>query len=189
MAETLQQFPGVVVADDAAEYEARACGALMPDGLWHGWIEFVPVEDGDPIRSPRETTQPNRADAAYWASGLSRVYLEGALRRARSSPVAVPTAEPAPPIFDAPAPSSVKPAALSPSSILDPFSVFEKGEGLLRQELSAMSAWHLVNIVLDYELSDLPVEELNRLPAARLINLIVSAVRDSTKAVHARRRI
>ena len=52
-----------------------------------------------------------------------------------------------------------------------------------------MSSWHLVNIVLDYELSDLPVEELNRLPAARLINLIVGAVRDSSETAHARRRI
>jgi len=178
MAETLQHYPGVVVAADAAEYEARACGAQMADGLWHGWIEFVPVGDGPPLRSPRETTQPNRADAVYWASGLSRIYLEGALRRARSSPVAVPVTEPAPPIFAEPAPSSSKPAALTPSAILDPYSVYEKGEALLRQELSALSAWHLVNIVLDYDLSGLPVEALNRMPALKVINLIVAAVRD-----------
>ena len=44
-------------------------------------IEFVPVHGGTPLRSSRETTQPNKADAEYWASGLTMVYLEGALER------------------------------------------------------------------------------------------------------------
>ena len=38
--------------------------------------------------------------------------------------------------------------------MLNPFSVYEKGEPLLRKQLGALSAWHLVNIVLAYELSD-----------------------------------
>jgi hypothetical protein len=198
MAETLQQYPGTIVADDGTEYEARVCASPMPDGLWQGWIEFVPVEeaedaedagDGGPIRSPRETTQPNRTDALYWASGLSRVYLEGALRRARAKPVAVPVAEAPPPIFEEPKPGLSSPAVgVAPSSILNPFSLYEKGEALLRQELSAMSTWHLVNIVLDYELSDEPVEVLNRKASTALINLIVSAVRNSTRETSRARR-
>jgi hypothetical protein len=180
MAETLQQYPGTIAADDGTEYEARACAASMDDGLWQGWIEFVPVGDGGPIRSPRETTQPNRADAVYWASGLSRIYLEGALSRARAKPVVVPVTEAPPPIFAEPKPGVSSPAVgAAPSSILNPFSVYEKGETLLRQELSAMSTWHLVNIILDYELSDEPVEALNRKASTALINLIVSAVRAS----------
>ncbi len=104
MAETLQRYVDSVVDDAGREFEARACGAEMPDGLWHGWIEFIPIGLGAPIRSPRETTQPNRTDAVYWASGLSRVYLEGALRRAQMGPIViVPSASPRP-IFDAPAP-------------------------------------------------------------------------------------
>ena len=35
-----------------------------------------------PIATGRETTQPNRTDTEYWATGLSEVYLEGALQRA-----------------------------------------------------------------------------------------------------------
>jgi len=180
MAETLQQYPGTIAADDGTEYEARVCASPMPDGLWQAWIEFVPIGDGGPIRSPRETTQPNRLDAVYWANGLSRIYLEGALRRARAKPIVVPMAETPPPIFAEPKPGVSSPAVgAAPSSVLNPFSVYEKGEGLLRQELSAMSTWHLVNIVLDYELSDEPVEALNRMAAPTLINLIVSAVRSS----------
>jgi hypothetical protein len=74
----------------------------MRGGLWQGWIEFLPA-DGAPVRSPRETTQPNRKDAIYWATGLTPVYLEGSLRRAqdtltRPSPRSVLTA-----LFDSPA--------------------------------------------------------------------------------------
>ena len=56
--------------------------------------------------------------------------------------------------------------------------MYAKGEALLRRQLGALSAWHLVNIVIDYGLSDEPDEALNRLPAATLIEIIVSGVRD-----------
>jgi hypothetical protein len=82
MAELLLEFPDAVTDDSGVVYRAQACGAPMTDGLWEGWIEFVPLEGGTPIRTPRETTQPNRVDAVYWATGLSPVYLEGALTRA-----------------------------------------------------------------------------------------------------------
>ena len=66
-----------------------------------------------------------------------------------------------------------------PNSVLNPFSVYRKGEGLLRDQLRALSSWHLVNIILDHELTEIPVEELNRMMAGELIELIVSAVRAS----------
>jgi hypothetical protein len=175
MAETLLSFQTHVVGPDGTRYEARACGAPFAGGNWQGWIEFVPVGGGPPVRTPRETTQPNRADTIYWASGLSPVYLEGALERALSSPRVVPEpVSPQPAIFDGPAPASVSNADLI--SVLDPFSVYEKGEALLRRQLGALSAWHLVNIVRDYKLSDDDPVVLNRMPAADLIELIVSRV-------------
>jgi len=155
VAETLLQFQEHVIADGTV-YEARACGAPMPGGTWQGWIEFIPLNGGQPVRSPRETTQPNRADTVYWATGLTPVYLEGALRRALEPPlvVSVPPTQPA--VFDGPAPSTVVSSAdMVPTSVLDPFSVYEKGEALLRRQLAALSAWHLVNIALEYELTDL----------------------------------
>jgi hypothetical protein len=57
-------------------------GAEMPDGLWHAWIEFAAEGGGELLATSRETTQPNRTDAVYWATGLTHVYLEGALTRA-----------------------------------------------------------------------------------------------------------
>jgi hypothetical protein len=176
MAEVLVEF-GDPVADQSGKlYTARACGSEMDDGLWQGWIEFVPSGAGEPLRSGRETTQPNRADAVYWATGLTYVYLEGALQRALNPLVRHAQREIAPPAFDGPAPS-VDVAPGSVESVLNPFSVYRKGEALLRRQLSALSAWHLVNIIRDYELSDLTVEELNATAAADLVELIVSAVR------------
>src|SRR5439155_22357974 len=71
--ETLHQWSTPVAAPDGSFYEARACGSLVTGGTWHGWIEFVPLDGGGAVRSQRETTQPNRTDTAYWATGLTEV--------------------------------------------------------------------------------------------------------------------
>jgi len=170
MAEVFVQFATPVAARDGTVYRAQACGAPNADRMWEGWIEFLPVGGGPPVRSPRETTQPNRSGAAYWATGLTPVYLEGALHRALH-PLVVKRVEPAQPVFDAPAPYRVH-------AILDPLSVYAKGgEVRLRQELGALSPLHLVNIINAYHLSDQPPTTLNRLAAATLLEMIVAGVR------------
>lgn len=176
MAEVLAEYPDVVITDGENRYIARACGAAVPSGQWQGWVEFVDLATGHALRSGRETTQPNRVDAIYWATGLTPVYLEGALQRALH-PLTRPVARPTPgPAFDGPAPDSI-PQRPPVESILNPFSVYRKGEELLRRQLSAFSVWHLVNIILDYRLSDLPEAALNAMSARDLIELIVVAVR------------
>jgi hypothetical protein len=84
MPEVLCEFQAPVTASDGTVFRARAWGDKMRDGTgrWHGWVEFVPSNDGPAIQTPRETTQPDKTDTAYWASGLTPHYLEGALRRA-----------------------------------------------------------------------------------------------------------
>ena len=158
----------------------------MADGMWQGWIEFDPTGDGEPIRSQRETTQPNRKDTEYWASGLTPVYLEGALGRALGGPVRVQGTDMRAPAFDRPAPSAVIEPATADApvrSVLDPFSVYAKGEALLRKQLAALSTWHLVNIVREYALSEESVDVLNRLPAAALIETIVRGVREGNETI------
>jgi hypothetical protein len=176
MAEVLVEFAQPVEDGDGNSYTARACGSEMPDGRWQGWIEFVPVGTGQPLRSSRETTQPNHNDVVYWATGLTYVYLEGALRRALNPLVRPIDRDVAPPIFDEPAPHN-EVASGSVDSVLNPFSVIRKGEPLLRRQLAALSGWHLVNIIRDYRLSDENAADLNRLPPAELVELIVAAVR------------
>jgi hypothetical protein len=178
MAEVLVEFPDAIVSENV-RYHAHPCGAPLPDGTWQGWLEFVPIGGGPPIRTGRETTQPNRTDALYWATGLTGVYLEGAFQRALN-PLVVHHVEIDTPVFDKPAPiaHATVPAATTPDAVLDPFAVYEKeGEGLLRGQLAALAAWHLVNIVQHYHLSDEPLPALNRLSPAALIERIVAAVR------------
>ena len=83
MSEVLVQFAELVTDENGRRYLARACGAQMAgDTRWQGWVEFVPIGGGAPVASSRETTQPNRTDTVYWATGLTPIYLEGALQRA-----------------------------------------------------------------------------------------------------------
>ena len=82
-------------------------------------------------------------------------------------------------VYDEPAPPSVpiaeRVAEVEP--VLDPFSVYAKGEDLLRRRLGALSPRHLRAIILGYELIDAGGGDLNGLSAAELIALIMTAVR------------
>jgi hypothetical protein len=183
MAEILAEFPGHTVGDDGVVYRAQAAGGTMPDGRWEGWIEFVPVAGGPPVRTPRETTQRTLDDAVYWATGITTVYLEGALSRALK-PLVQEAAAPSEPAFDEPAPSIVRAVEVPVTeAIVDPFEVYENGEAMLRRKLTALGADHLVNIIVAYNLSDEPVSTLVELSASTLIEIIVGAVR-----VHSVRR-
>ena len=182
MAETLLRYQQPVAGPDGTLYEARACGSPMPGGTWQGWIEFVPLDGGEPVRSGRETTQPNRVDTAYWATGVSPVYLEGALKRALAGPTEIVLEHVPPPLFSGPAAPTSVTTQPGTTAVLDPFSVFEKGEPLLRKQLGALSAWHLVNIIVAYELSDAGAPALSTLPAAALIDTIISGVRKELNA-------
>ena len=84
MSEVLVKFDEPIMNQRGAMYFAEAVGRQREDdGLWEGWLEFEPLDALDRrIASERETTQPNRVDLEYWAQGLSRVYLQGALARA-----------------------------------------------------------------------------------------------------------
>jgi len=83
MPEVLVLFDEPMSDTDGALYYAQAVGRQREDGLWEGWLEFSPRGGGGIVRkSPIETTQPNRDALLYWATGLERVYLEGALERA-----------------------------------------------------------------------------------------------------------
>ena len=176
MAEVLVEFAEAVTSEDGKNYTARACGSAMPDGKWQGWLEFVPLGAGEPVRSSRETTQPNRTDTEYWATGLTYVYLEGALHRALNRPVR-PIPKPiAPPHFDRPA-EGFAIRGETTESVLDPFSVYRKGEALLRRQLSALAGWHLVNIIRRYELSDEDPALLSAREPVQLVEMIIDGVR------------
>ena len=74
------------VSDERGTFHARAMARERPDGTWEGWLEFVPAETDGSRRyaTPIETRQHDRVTMERWASGLTAVYADGALARART---------------------------------------------------------------------------------------------------------
>jgi hypothetical protein len=175
MAEVVVRFTELVQDETGTSYQAQASGAKGSDGLWEGWIEFI-GGDGQALRTPRETTQPNRDALVYWAEGLSATYLEGALHRALDAllepTVRVAMSESS--IFSSPAttrPAAVASAPVQP--VLDPFSTFAQGEHVLRQQLSALSRDHLLAIIDGYRL---PIETRPSASDRELVEDIVQTI-------------
>jgi hypothetical protein len=179
MAETLTRFDTPIRDRRGRLYDAKACGRERDDRLWEGWVEFESRDQGPVLRTSRETTQPNLQDLKYWASGLTPVYLEGALDRTLSAPPSRGAQAVSPPAFDGPAERPVSPRSRTGDAILNPFSVYEKSPDLLAQELTALRGWHLRQIIRDYELVDDEEDvQLEKLSEPQLGSLILRRVRE-----------
>jgi hypothetical protein len=177
MAQVVFAFSDVIRTTDGTSYTVTACGRERSDGTWEGWLEFAPDDLSPVLRTRRETTQPNLTDLRYWTTGLTPVYLEGALARALEVPPPAPTtAIPETPAYDSPAPSATIEEPIE-HPILDPFSVFAKGEDLLRQQLHALSERHLRVILRAYHLIGPGEIDLMTLSETELVALILSGVR------------
>jgi hypothetical protein len=180
VAHVLLTYRTQLTTTDGRIYTPRACGRERDDATWEGWLEFVPDDGTDVIRSARETTQPNITDLEYWATGLTPVYLEGAFTRAVTPSPTIEAAENPLPAYDGPKPAldaDVPTSAPSRDPVLNPFSVYAKGEGLLRRQLAALSARHLRTIISAFALADERTMDLDVLSEPELIALIVVGVR------------
>lgn len=153
MPEVLVVFDAQLTSADERRWIAQACGGVADENLWEGWIEFLPLEaDESPIRTPRETEQPNRNDLMYWAQGLTAVYLDGALGRAlKAQGVSSPRRIAARPAFDGPARTIYESTGQSiPRAILDPFEVYQQGEDVLIAQLGALDTPRLRDLAVAY---------------------------------------
>lgn len=177
MVEVLVNYEGKVSDQDGLSYSAQACGRPLSDDLWEGWIEFVPEDGSETLRTRRETTQPNREDLEYWASGLELVYLEGALRRAltperKSDTAAVPAEAP---VYEAPAPDSHHEHA-GPHAALDPFKIHAaQGDEVLRRQLAALESWQLRNVAIVH--TSVTESEAEGMDRQQLASAILKTVR------------
>lgn len=177
MAEVFAAFDAPV-SDELGEYRAQAVGRRAEDGMWEGWVEFIPVDGStEVLATPVESRQPEREHLAYWATGLTPVFLEGALHRARR-PVKVRVRTVELPATDAPAP---RPATVSrvmppgPEPVLDPFEIGGRNIDQLRQELHALNRPRLLNIISAFELNP-GREDLSWMTDHQLVHFIVVAV-------------
>jgi hypothetical protein len=161
--EILVVYPAIVESSDGREHVARACGRARVDERWEAWLEFEPRGGGATIRTRAETTQLDRAALLAWATGISRVYLEGAVERAApGGPGSAPVETPTP----------ARPTA-EPEGVLDPFEVHAHGQSLLRRHLEGLSASHLRHIARAHDM--LESGALDRLTPEELVDLVVEA--------------
>ena len=174
MAEVLVDYETPVVYGEET-YQARAVGRAA-DHMWEGWLEFIPRSGGDAVITGVESTQPERDHLVYWATGLTPVYLEGALTRALRPPtVRVRVIEE--PVSDAPAPRVLSRTVVAPGpdAVLDPFAIGARSLDVLRQELSALNRPRLRNIIEAYDLTPAG-EDLAWMSDHQLETFIVTAV-------------
>jgi hypothetical protein len=156
MAEVLHTFD-TLVGDALGQYQPQAVGRLADDNMWEGWLEFFPTDgSGEVLVSSVESRQPEREHLVYWSTGLSPVYLEGALARARRAVTAHVRASDVP-YSNAPKPrhhvTVARSARSVPEPVLDPFEIGSRSLDLLRQELGALNRPRLLNIIAAFDLN------------------------------------
>ena len=177
MAEVLVSFDEPI-RDSVGEYHARAVGRQAEDGMWEGWLEFVPIDGSTQVLvTGVESRQPEFEHLSYWATGLTRVYLEGALHRART-PVTVRVRSVELPISQTPAPRQVTVTRVvppGPEPVLDPFEIGGRSLDILRQELGALNRPRLLNIITAYDLNPVGAD-VSWMSDAQLVHFIVVAV-------------
>lgn len=177
MAEVFTSFD-TPVRDELGDYHARAVGRQGDDGMWEGWLEFTPMNgESEVIVGGIESRQPERHDLAYWATGLTPVFLEGALRRART-PVTVRVRTVELPASSAPAPRTVTTTRVvppGPEPVLDPFEIGARSLDILRQELAALNRPRLLNIIRAFELNPTN-DDVEWMSDRQLVHFIVTAV-------------
>ncbi|MGI8509270.1 MAG: hypothetical protein ACR2MQ_08100 [Gemmatimonadaceae bacterium] len=179
MSEVLVQFDEPQPAADGRIFIAQVNGQRVSDGLWEAWIEFYPNEGGEPVSTRRETEQLTRGDLRFWAAGLTRAYLSTALARALSPARATASRD------------SLRPGAMwsdehmvldtnrvhSTPAALDPMETYRcGGEYRLRQELRALDAKQLRDVIAAYDIPEIDVHDVVRTFEDALAERVVAAV-------------
>jgi hypothetical protein len=174
MAEVLRSFDEQIQHGQIT-YRPRVIGRHADDGMWEGWLEFIPVDgSAKVVVSAVESRQPERSHLEYWAQGLTPVYVEGALERALH-PITVRAKAVELPVSNEPAPRVVAVPYTGPRPILDPFDVGRRSLEVLRQELHALGRARLLHIIGAYHLNS-GNAELSTMTDEELIALIVVRV-------------
>jgi hypothetical protein len=176
MAEVLRSFDDPVT-DQLGRYHARVVGRHAEDKMWEGWLEFEPIgRKGDVVVGPVESRQPEREHLAYWAGGLTPIFVEGALRRAQN-PLVVRTRVVEEAMSDHPAPRMVTgpPREVKPEAVLNPFEVGGRNLDILAQELRALNRPRLLNIIAAFDLNP-SKQDIAWMSDAQLVRFIVVAV-------------
>lgn len=175
MAEVLRSFDEPI-QHASGMYHPRVVGRLADDGMWEGWLEFVPFdkEGRKVIVSAVESRQPERAHLEYWAQGLTPVYVEGSLERALH-PISVRVRAAELPESGGPAARVVTVTSGGLRPILDPFEVGARSLDILGQELRALGRERVLQIIAAYNLTSSD-SNLSQMSDEQLVRLAVASV-------------
>ena len=166
MSELIADLELRVVEQNGREYFVNVAAEPTADGRWAAWLEFVPLDDTEPLLTDTETYQASREDVTYWASTLSEVFVQGAFARAKAETEFLERRAVATPTHPL--------VALDTPSALDPFAVFRLGKAMLQSRLLPLTRTELLTIISDYDLNPAQLS-LARLTTAQLVTFIVTA--------------
>jgi hypothetical protein len=165
MSEVIANLDYTVVDRSGREYYVNVAGEPTGDAQWEAWLEFVPLDDTDPLLTDTETTQLTRSAVAHWAATLSETYVQGAFDRATMDE-ARRIARTASPVFDE--------VPLGSAAVIDPFESIRLGNDVLRTQLFPLARAELLTIISSHNLNPAGVS-LVRLSTSQLITFIVTA--------------
>jgi hypothetical protein len=190
MSDILVQFDEPQLSADGRMFIAEVRGQRLPSGLWEAWIEFQPRIGGEPVRTAPETEQLSRGDLRFWAAGITRAHLADALEEAldaedgvglqrRSGARNSARSMPQKPALDTNLVRNEPP-------VLDPIALYQRsGEYTLRQELRALDAPQLADIIAAFGIDEMDVTDLARTYEDALAERIVAGVQHRVDSSHA----
>jgi hypothetical protein len=168
MSELIADLPYGITNTNGDEFYVSVAGEPRVDGRWDGWLEYVPLDDSEPLLTPTETTQATRAALAYWAEALTRTYVQGAFDRAvRATPDITMRG------VDRAIPGVV--ATTPVTELPDPFQLFATGAATMRARLSTLPRSALLDVVAEFGLNPAG-KSLSWLTDHQLVTFIVTAV-------------
>ena len=165
MSEVIANLDYTVVDQSGRQYYVNVAGETTGDAQWEAWLEFLPLDDTDPLLTDTETAQATRSAVAHWASTLSETYVQGAFDRATLD-AARRVARTASPVFDE--------VLLASTAVIDPFESIRIGKDVLRAQLLPLTRAELLTIISSHNLNPARVS-LVRLSTSQLITFIVTA--------------
>ena len=177
MSEVIAELPYRLLDEDGGEYYVSVGAEPRMDGAWEAWLEYMPVDESDPLLTPTETTQHTRADIVRWAETLSEIYVQGAFSRAVSATSDVlPGLRERISVAEAAAEAAIDAAR---AEVPDPFELYENGRPAMRLRLGGLPRATLLQIISEFGLNPAG-KSLSWLSRNQLVTFIVTAVEVQT---------
>ena len=176
MSEIVADLPYRVIDTDGDEYLVSVVAEVRVDGRWEARLEYTPLDESDPLLTPVETTQHNRADITRWAETLGETYVEGAFSRAVPVPADVlPALRARTSAAEAAAEAAAETAAetIRPD-VPDPFAMYGSGRPAMKARLSALPVGTLRQMIVDFGLNPAG-KSLSWLNRNQLVTFIITA--------------